>query len=141
MKKRAVLLASVVLFAAAAFVWSQTDEEVEAHRQALDLTGAYTNDGFKLRDGHWIGALARGKGGEHIRDINKGFPHWFCDNYKRFDDREAELPVDQHMLAALIAPRLLYIASASEDSWADPKSEFLSGVHASPVFRLFGLEG
>lgn len=86
-------------------------------------------------------ALARGKGGEHIRDINKNFPHWFCDNYKRFDDREAELPVDQHMLAALIAPRLLYIASASEDSWADPKHEFLSAVHATPVFRLLGMKG
>jgi dienelactone hydrolase len=86
-------------------------------------------------------ALARGKTGERIRDINKGFPHWFNENYKAFADREEELPLDQHMLAALIAPRLLYIASASEDSWADPKSEFLAGVHASPVYRLFGLEG
>jgi hypothetical protein len=86
-------------------------------------------------------ALARGKTGERIRDINRGFPHWFNENYKGYDGREEELPVDQHMLAALIAPRLLYIASASEDSWADPKSEFLAGVHASPVFRLFGLEG
>ncbi|MEA3209407.1 MAG: (4-O-methyl)-D-glucuronate---lignin esterase [Chthoniobacter sp.] len=86
-------------------------------------------------------ALARGKQGERIRDINRGFPHWFNENYKRFADREDELPLDQHMLAALLAPRLLYIASASEDSWADPKSEFLAGVQASPVYRLFGLEG
>jgi pimeloyl-ACP methyl ester carboxylesterase len=86
-------------------------------------------------------ALARGKTGERIRDINRGFPHWFNENYKTFADREEALPLDQHMLAALIAPRLLYIASATEDSWADPKSEFLSGVHATPVFRLFGLEG
>ncbi len=86
-------------------------------------------------------AIARGKQGEHIRDINRGFPHWFNDNYKAFADRENELPLDQHMLAALIAPRLLYIASASEDTWADPSHEFLSGVHAAAVFKLFGLEG
>jgi len=86
-------------------------------------------------------ALARGKTGERIRDINRVFPHWFNENYKSFADREGELPLDQHMLAALIAPRLLYIASASEDSWADPKNEFLTGVHASPVYRLFGNQG
>ena len=86
-------------------------------------------------------ALARGKTGERIRDINRVFPHWFNENYKAFADREDKLPLDQHMLAALIAPRLLYIASASEDSWADPKSEFLTAVHASPVYRLFGNRG
>jgi hypothetical protein len=86
-------------------------------------------------------AIARGKTGERIRDINRGFPHWFNETYKTFADREEELPVDQHMLAGLIAPRLLYIASASEDSWADPKSEFLTTVRATPVYRLFGLDG
>jgi len=86
-------------------------------------------------------ALARGKQGERIHQINRGFPHWFNDTYKTFAHRENELPLDQHMLGALIAPRLLYIASATEDSWADPKSEFLSGVHATPVFQLFGQQG
>jgi dienelactone hydrolase len=86
-------------------------------------------------------ALARGKQGEHIRDINRGFPHWFNDTYKTFADREDELPLDQHELDALIAPRPLYIASASEDTWADPKSEFLAAVHAGPVYALFALKG
>ncbi|WP_020617403.1 hypothetical protein [Paenibacillus daejeonensis] len=86
-------------------------------------------------------ALSRGKKGEQIEHINKQFPHWFADNYKQYNGREAELPVDQHMLLALIAPRLLYVSSATEDAWADPASEFLSLVAAEPVYQLLGHEG
>ncbi len=86
-------------------------------------------------------AIARNKEGEHIRDINRGFPHWFCDNYKHFNDRENDLPIDQHELLALIAPRLLYVASAIEDKWSDPRNEFLATVHVSPVYELLSKPG
>jgi len=41
----------------------------------------------------------------------------------------------------LIAPRKVYIASAEEDAWADPKGEFLSGYYAGVVYELYGLKG
>jgi pimeloyl-ACP methyl ester carboxylesterase len=82
-------------------------------------------------------ALARRKYGETIARINKAFPHWFCSNYVQWSDNENSMPVDMHMLVALIAPRAVYITSASEDLWADPRGSYLSLFHSLPVFRLY----
>jgi hypothetical protein len=82
-------------------------------------------------------ALARRNYGETLARITTTFPHWFADNYRSFAGREAALPIDQHMLLSLIAPRALYVASADEDLWSDPRGEFLSLAHASPVFALW----
>jgi hypothetical protein len=81
-------------------------------------------------------ALARRRFGETVELINKGFPHWFCTNYKSFNNNEDALPVDQHMLLSLIAPRGLYVACASEDLWGDPRGSYLALYHALPVFKL-----
>jgi hypothetical protein len=86
-------------------------------------------------------ALSKRNFGETVAVLNTAFPHWFCDNFNRYSNNEAALPIDHHELIALMAPRPVYIASATEDLWADPKGEFLSGKLAEPVYALFDKKG
>ena len=86
-------------------------------------------------------AITRGKAGETVRDITGTFPYWFCPAYRQYVDRECDMPFDQHELIALIAPRTAYVASAQEDIWADPQSEFLSCCAASPAYEALGGRG
>lgn len=86
-------------------------------------------------------ALSRRRIGQTVRQICTTFPHWFCLNYVKYMDNEDALPVDQHELIALCAPRPVFVTSGSLDRWADPEGEFLSEVHAIPVYQLYGLQG
>jgi len=85
-------------------------------------------------------ALSRRNFGETVARITENFPYWFCPNYQQFANNEDRLPIDQHMLLALIAPRAVYVASAVEDLWADPKGQYLALKESQPVFNLYGIE-
>lgn len=93
---------------------------------------------FSNCSGNTGAALARRQFGETIKKINTTFPHWFNNNYVQFNDNENALPVDQHMLISLIAPRPVYTTSATQDLWADPTGSYLSLIESQKVYTLFG---
>lgn len=130
----------------------EKDKDIDASRIALvghsrggkaSLWGAASDPRFAIcvsnNSGNTGAALSRRWFGETVEIINTSFPHWFSENYKKYNANEQNLPVDQHMLIGLMAPRPVYATNASEDLWADPQGTFLAMKQAEQVYQLYGL--
>ena len=86
-------------------------------------------------------SLNRRKKGETVASITKNYPHWFAARYAEYAGREGEMPVDQHHLLALIAPRPVMLGNARRDVWSDPNGAFRAAMGADPVYRLYADAG
>jgi hypothetical protein len=132
----------------------QSDASVDASRiavvghsrmgKAVLVAGAYDERialTISLQSGCGGAAPSRSRVGESVRQITQAFPHWFNGEFAKFAAEPARLPFDQHCLAALVAPRALLLANASEDTWANPVGQFEMLRAAHPVYRLLGVSG
>lgn len=148
------VLATVAWGGSRAMDYLETDDDIDASRVAVmghskmgkaTLWTAAQDERFAMaisaQSGCAGAALWRRKSGETLKKMVTRFPYWLCRNAWKFVEQEDDLPVDQHMLLACIAPRAVYVHSGVDDTWADGRGEYLSAYHASEVFRLFGKQG
>jgi hypothetical protein len=140
--------------ASRAMDYLETDRDIDAKRIAImghskmgkaTLWTAAQDSRFALaisaQSGCAGAALWKRNFGETLEKMVTRFPYWLCRNAWKFVRNEDDLPVDQHMLLACIAPRPVYVHSGVEDTWADARGEYLSAYHASEVYRLLGKKG
>jgi hypothetical protein len=75
--KRVPIFLSILVLAASVAVRAETDAEVRARKDALDIAGAFSNDGFKIRDGHWCGIVKPHDHALVAVNLYAGNQYWF----------------------------------------------------------------
>jgi len=131
-----------------------TDSDIDAHKVAIMGVSRYgkvtmwagaQDERFAIvfsgESGCGGATIVRRQYGETVKSITGFAPYWFDRNFKTYGDRVNELAVDWHMLIALMAPRPVYIATAEQDRWGDPRGSFLAAKAAEPVYKLFKRAG
>jgi hypothetical protein len=148
----------VIAVWAAAFGWAldvlEADPRIDAKRTAVWghsrqgkaalLAAAFDkriDAVIPLQAGKGGATLTRSYAGESVKQITKEYPHWFSPAYAAYSAREKEIPVDQHQLIALVAPRPVMLGNGWKDVWSDPNGAFRAAVGADPVYKLMGRHG
>ena len=93
------------------------------------------------QSGTFGATLSQTTRGESIRAITRQFPYWFSKELPDYAESPRDLPIDQHLLIALIAPRPILLGGARMDRWSDPANAFAAAQAANPVYALFDREG
>jgi len=79
--------------------------------------------------------------GENVTRLCTVFPHWYAKSFRKYMDKDTELPFDQHFVLALIAPRPVYLGTARGDTQADPEGEFETAKASSEIYKFLGTKG
>ena len=109
------------------------------------LVAAAWDDRIGLVMAHQSGfggsALSRSKTGERIDRVAQTYPHWFTPAFQDFAKAPGTLPLDQHQLLALLAPRPVFLGNGRRDVWSDPNSTYRAAQAADRVYKFYGSEG
>ncbi len=86
-------------------------------------------------------SLSRSQTGERLDRMAKSYPHWMKAGFDASPEAIAALPVDQHQLIALIAPKPVFLGNGRRDVWSDPNSSFRAAKAASAAYAASGAQG
>ena len=75
---------------------------------------------------------------EHLSDLLRAVPYWLGPAMRQYERCEERIPFDQHMLKALVAPRVLLETEGLGDTWSNPKGTWQTHQAAAEVWKLLG---